>query len=157
MSVRRDSTVELTRSLQDGYWRADRREKTAILNTFCEATGYHRKYASRLLRWGVAEGARGRRRRGQPQTYDALVVGALQTVAEATSWICGKDLAPVLPETVAALEREGALRLQPSSTRGLGRDGAGDDRSSTSSIQAAPRQRAGDHTPGLTLAAELSA
>lgn len=113
MNVRRDSTVELTRSLRDGYWRADRHEKTAMLNTFCEATGYHRKYASRLLRWGAADRGTGRRKRGRPQTYDALVVGALQTVAEATSWICGKRLAPVLPETVAALEREGALRLSP--------------------------------------------
>jgi len=37
MDVRRESTVELTRSLRDRYWKARRPEKTAILNTFCEA------------------------------------------------------------------------------------------------------------------------
>jgi len=38
-------------------------------------------------------------------------VGALRTVAEATDGLCGKNLAPVLGEIVAALEREGALKI----------------------------------------------
>jgi hypothetical protein len=45
--------------------------------------------------------------------YGPAVTAALAVAAEATGWICGKRLAPVLPELVAALEAEGALRLMP--------------------------------------------
>jgi hypothetical protein len=38
-------------------------------------------------------------------------IQALQVVAEATGWICGKRLVAVLPELVPALEQEGALCL----------------------------------------------
>jgi len=36
---------------------------------------------------------------------------ALGVAAEATGWICGKRLAPFLPELLWALEREGALQV----------------------------------------------
>jgi hypothetical protein len=39
------------------------------------------------------------------------VITALQIAAEATGWICGKRLAPALPDLIPALEREGALHL----------------------------------------------
>jgi len=39
------------------------------------------------------------------------VTQALEVAAAATGWICGKRLAPVLPELIPALEKEGALRL----------------------------------------------
>jgi len=39
------------------------------------------------------------------------VLRALEVAAEATGWICGKRLAPFLPEVIPALEKEGALRL----------------------------------------------
>jgi hypothetical protein len=42
-----------------------------------------------------------------------VVVGALRTAAEASNWLCGKRLAPFLPELVPALEAEGELRLSP--------------------------------------------
>jgi hypothetical protein len=45
--------------------------------------------------------------------YSSVVVGALRTVAEASNWLCGKRLAPFLPELVPALEAEGELRLTP--------------------------------------------
>ena len=51
---------------------------------------------------------------GRPRRYDAVVIGALREVAEASDWLCGKRLAPFLAELVPALEAEGALRLAPS-------------------------------------------
>jgi hypothetical protein len=42
-----------------------------------------------------------------------VVVGALRTAAAASNWLCGKRLAPFLPELVPALEAEGELRLTP--------------------------------------------
>jgi hypothetical protein len=44
-------------------------------------------------------------------TYGPAVLAALQVAAEATGWICGKRLAPFLPELLPALEQEGALHL----------------------------------------------
>jgi hypothetical protein len=45
--------------------------------------------------------------------YSSVVVGALRVAAEASGWLCGKRLAPFLPELVPALEAEGELRLTP--------------------------------------------
>lgn len=55
------------------------------------------------------DGARG----GRPRVYSAVVVGALRTVWDASGELCGKRLAPFLPEFVAALEAEGAVALEP--------------------------------------------
>ena len=44
--------------------------------------------------------------------YSPVVVGALRVVAEASDWLCGKRLAPFLPELVAALQAEGILIVE---------------------------------------------
>ena len=120
MTVRQESRKELTRALQERYWGAGRAEKGRILDTFCAATGYHRKYAIGLLKRGAVKGGPSfRRRRGRPPTYDARVIGALRVAAEAASWICGKRLAPALTELVPALEREGELRLDDATRTAL--------------------------------------
>jgi hypothetical protein len=111
MAVRQESRKELTRALQERYWRSDKAGRGRILDTFCEATRYHRKYAIELLKHGSVKSGPKRRRRGRPQTYDSRVIGALRVVAEASGWICGKRLAPGLADLVPALEREGALRI----------------------------------------------
>ena len=40
---------EYFRAIYERYRQADRKRKHAILNEFCVNTGYHRKYAIRLL------------------------------------------------------------------------------------------------------------
>ena len=45
----RRSRWEYLKAIYPRYRQADRREKQAILNEFCHNTGYHRKYAIRLL------------------------------------------------------------------------------------------------------------
>jgi hypothetical protein len=127
MGVRQRSKHELAAAIQARYLKAPRAEKGRILDEFVAATGYHRRHAVRLLRHGrfgdprlaalqgvpaaPAPGAGVGRRGGRPRVYGARVVGALRTVAEASDWLCGKRLAPFLPELVPALEAEGVLRL----------------------------------------------
>jgi hypothetical protein len=118
MSVRHESKLELTQALRTRYWAASRREKGTILDTFCEVTSYHRKYAIALLRGNPGRG-RPRRRAGRKLRYGPEVIRALTVAAKATGWICGKRLAPFLPELVEALEREGALRLAATVRRDL--------------------------------------
>jgi integrase-like protein len=109
--VRQASKHELVAALRDRYWAASRTERSQVLDTVVEATGYHRKYALSLLRHGPPRKRPTLKRRGRPTLYSSEVIAALEVAAEATGWICGKRLVPFLPELVPALEREGALFL----------------------------------------------
>jgi hypothetical protein len=111
MSVRQQSKHELVAAQRARYRQASRADKGQILDEFVAATGYHRKHALRLFRDGPPPPRAGHG--GRPRRYDAVVVGALREVAEASDWLCGKRLAPFLTELVAALEAEGALALEP--------------------------------------------
>jgi len=52
---------EMSKALARRYKRAKKKEKTEILNVFVKMTGYHRVYASWLLRnWGRKIEIRGR-------------------------------------------------------------------------------------------------
>ena len=46
------SKRELLHAIRPRYLRANRSGKATILDEFCAATGYHRKYAIRLLKHG---------------------------------------------------------------------------------------------------------
>jgi hypothetical protein len=156
MSVRHESKSELTQALRTRYWAAARREKGTILDTFCEATGYHRKYAIALLR-GDPGRRRPRRRAGRKPRYGPEVIRALTVAAEATYWICGKRLASFLPELVAALEREGALRLAATVRRDLvGMSPATIDRRLKSSRQRARPRGKSTTKPGTLLKRQIA-
>ena len=82
MNVRPESRSELTKALRRRYLGASKREKTAILDTFCEATRYHRKYAITLLR-SEPRRRRLRSRAGRKPRYGPEVMRALVVAAEA--------------------------------------------------------------------------
>lgn len=133
MDVQRQSKQDYMARMQVRYLKAKRREKGTLLDEVVEVTGYHRRHAVRVLRHGrfpdpklaAVQGLAPPGRRpaprsggsgrppGRPRVYSSVVVGALRTVAEASNWLCGKRLAPFLPELVLALEAEGELRLTP--------------------------------------------
>ena len=140
MRVQRQSKQEYMARMQPRYLKATKREKSTLLDEVVEVTGYHRRHAVRVLRHGrfpdpklaqlaAVQGLAPPRRRlppraggagggggrspGRPRVYSSVVVGALHTVAAASNWLCGKRLAPFLPELVPALEAEGELRLTP--------------------------------------------
>jgi hypothetical protein len=102
---------ELAAELRDRYAAADRRGRSQILDGYCLAAGYHRKYALELLRGRGRKpvgAGRGRRRR-----YGLEFRQALKVLWEASGYICSRRLQPFLAELAPLLQRHHQLELDP--------------------------------------------
>jgi hypothetical protein len=102
---------ELLEAIRPRYLSASKTEKTRILDEFVATTGYHRKYAIRLLHHGPPRRPAGRRR-GR-RTYTPEAIHALTQVWEVCDGICSRRLHPFLPEILEVLERHHELVLAP--------------------------------------------
>jgi len=105
------SKRELLQVVRPRYLKANKAGKRAILDEFVAATGYHRKYAIRLLKNGPAP--KGRKKKGRRKVYRGEVVQALIQVWGICGRICSKRLHPFLPEIVTVLERHEELQISP--------------------------------------------
>jgi len=114
----------VTKEYAARYRKASRKEKGRMLAEFVASTGCNRVYGARLLRRvgsqvqvkpGVlVEGAAAvRPRRVRPPEYGPDALKVLKKVWETMDYICGKRLAPVLPEVVARLVEWGELEVSP--------------------------------------------
>ena len=114
--LEKETRQKLVEIVSERYAGATRRQRTAILNEFVAVTGYHRKYAIRLL-GGDDHRQRGPAKSSSPGTtprrrlYDEAVQQALVVLWEASDRVCGKRLKPLLPVLVEAMERHGHLNL----------------------------------------------
>jgi hypothetical protein len=114
----------VTKAMAAQYRRSSKKEKGRILEQFAAATGYNRVYAARVLRGHgrrvdagdglVLEGSARPRKRGAcgPRRYGPEVAAALIKVWKIMDHICGKRLAPVMPEIVERLVHFGELRVK---------------------------------------------
>jgi hypothetical protein len=89
------SRRELLLSIYPRYHPASRREKTLILNSFCAATGYHRKYAVQLL--GHPPEPTRRKRRARRRRYGAEILRVLLKIWEAAGYPWSVRLKALLP------------------------------------------------------------
>ena len=105
------SRRELLEALRPRYLQASRAEKQTMLDEFTATTGYHRKYAIRVLRHPPRRALR--HRRGRQAVYGEEVRQALEQVWEVYGRICSKRLQPYLAEGLQALERCGEVSLSP--------------------------------------------
>jgi len=103
------SKHELVEATRPRYLKANRAGKKHILNEFVANTGYHRKYAIRILRHGPRP--KGLKKKGHQKVYQGEVVQVLIWVWEICGRICSKRLKPFLPEIVSVLERQNELHL----------------------------------------------
>jgi hypothetical protein len=85
------------------------------LNEYVAATGYHRKYAIRLL--GHGPKPKGLKKAGRQKIYYGEVVQVLTKIWEICGRICSKRLKPFLPEMVHMLERHKEMTLAPETKR----------------------------------------
>jgi hypothetical protein len=103
------SKKELSEVVRSRYLKANRAGKKQILDEFVASTGYHRKYAIRLLKHGPK--AKGFKKKGRQKVYQGEVIQALIWVWEICGRICSKRLKPFLSEIVSVLERQNELHL----------------------------------------------
>lgn len=112
------SKRELFAAVQPRYLKARKAEKQQILDEFTASTGYHRKYAIRVLKHGYPRHFALRKPKGRRAIYRGEVVEVLEQIWEIYGRICSKRLHPYLPEGIKVLERCGELRLS-SETKAL--------------------------------------
>jgi len=110
------SKRELHAEVQPRYLKASKAEKQKILDEFTAVTGYHRKYAIRILKRGYKR--RRHKPKGRQAVYCGEVVEALEQIWEIYGRICSKRLHPYLPEAIKVLERCGEITLSDE-TKGL--------------------------------------
>lgn len=105
------SKREMIEAIRPRYLKASKEGKAQILDEFIATTGYHRKYAIRVLRHGPKP--KGFKKAGRRKIYQGEVVNALEQIWEIYGRICSKRLHPFLPEGVQVLERCHELSLSP--------------------------------------------
>jgi len=105
------SKREMIEAIRPRYLKANKAGKEQILDEFIATTGYHRKYAIRVLRHDFKP--KGLRKPGRCKVYQGEVVQALEQIWEIYGRICSKRLHPFLPEGVAVLKRCHELSLSP--------------------------------------------
>jgi hypothetical protein len=103
------SKRELFAEVQPRYLKANHAKKQKILDEFTATTGYHRKYAIRILKRGYKR--RPNKPKGRTAIYRGKVVEALEQIWEIYGRICSKRLHPYLPEGIKVLERCGEITL----------------------------------------------
>jgi len=103
------SKRKLLQEIRPRYLKAKKVEKKTMLDEFAASTGYHRKYATRILKHGYPR--QSGKRHGYHKVYQGEVVVALEQIWEICGRICSKRLHPFLPEMVKVLERCGELQL----------------------------------------------
>ena len=105
------SKKELLETIRPRYRKAKKTEKGKILDEFVAITGYHRKYAIRVL--NAVGSKKHRKKPGPRRKYKGEVVTALEYIWEICGQICSRRLHPYLPEIVKVLERNDEIHLAP--------------------------------------------
>ena len=111
----------LTNEIAVRYRRESKSGKQTILDEFCRATGYHRKYALQLLNsWGkkkvhIVDGElvefvvgepRPAKKRSRERVYDEQVYRALRQLWELFDYQCGKRLVVLLRTNMEVLKAQ---------------------------------------------------
>lgn len=91
------------------YQKSPKKEKSRILNEFVLNTSYNRSYARRILS-SLKKQGRKRKHQTRQRVYDASIFYPLRTLWIAADGICGKRLAPFIPELIRVLERKGEFK-----------------------------------------------
>jgi len=92
------------------YRKANRKERSAILDAFIATTGYHRKHAIAVLN-GHRERTTRPIRRPRRRVYGAAQAEALELLSDLFDNICAKHLRAAMDVELPRLHQAGALRV----------------------------------------------
>ena len=106
--MKRETRYDYAAAVAMRYQRSGREQKGWILDEFCAATGYNRKYAIKLLRGPVPRAVLPPGH-GRPPAYGPEEVALPRPCWEIADYVCSKRLAPFLPELLAMLSACGEL------------------------------------------------
>jgi hypothetical protein len=151
------SRWEYFRAIYARYRQADRELKQVILNEFCANTGYHRKYAIRLLNGPPPSRFRPERvrRRARAPSYGPEVMSVLQAVWEAAGYPGSVRLKALLPLWMPWVRKR--LRVSAEVERQLLAISARQvDRRLRERKRRLKRQRYGGTRPGLLLKHQIA-
>jgi len=115
--VNLQSRRELLKQLAPQYREASSVQKRVLLDTFTQATGYHRRYSMWLL--NHAEDVLHAPTYARPSHYGPKVQHALFVAWNTANRICAKRLIPFLPSILDSLERHGHIQLSEENRRQL--------------------------------------
>lgn len=143
------SPWEYFRAIYARYRQAGRRVKRVILNEFCGNTGYHRKYAIRLLNGPLPERVWRRVRRRRSPSYSSMVVSVVGVVWEAAGYPWSVRLKALVPLWMPWVGKH--FRASAEVERQLGRISARHVRRLRARKQQSKRRRYGRTRPGTLL------
>ena len=106
------SKKELIKATKTRYLKANRKDKSKILDEFCGNTGYNRKYAVRILQAGYDNNTvadRGRRQR--KDKYDNRTILVTKKIWELLDFPCGQRLQPMLEPMIKCLTTHNEINL----------------------------------------------
>jgi hypothetical protein len=112
MRISKVSAREVTDTMRLLYWQASKKgkaEQAKVLDHLVAATGYHRKYAIRLLNHPPQ--LKPKKHRQRQRIYTVKLIQPLTFIWEICGHICSKRLKPFLPEIADILERLHYLHL----------------------------------------------
>ena len=102
------SKKEYLKSIVRRYQKAGKKDKSKILEEFCQVCGYHRKYA--IAKLGALRHPRRRpskQRRGRKPIYDnPEILQTLKTIWIGTNLICSKRLKAAIPDWIGFYQTE---------------------------------------------------
>jgi hypothetical protein len=99
--------MEYLRAVHLRYKRANRKEKSIILNELCKNCDYHRKHAIRALNTFKRFTKPKTKRRGKPSEYNkASIITPLKRIWLAANLPCSKRLKAILPLWLPSYEKE---------------------------------------------------
>jgi hypothetical protein len=104
-----ESRNQYMETLRKKYISANKKEKTEILNEYCENTGQDRKYVIKKFWYKAKLKLAGSVRKPRKEYYDSLVKSALAKLWAIFDYPCGQRLEPMLKDESAKLRALGEI------------------------------------------------
>ena len=111
MSLTLTARQSVVKELSKKYRRVTKKEKSKIIDNLISLTNYNRCYARYVLRNYQYVRCRSKSKRQNKKKYDEKFLKDLKKIWYIYDNICGKRLAPFMPEAVDALERHGEIEI----------------------------------------------